>query len=62
METFATEVFKSLAILAKPGKYISIENRPSAVNEPKIRINLIYFAFVIEVFEIKIVFLNFLQR
>ena len=49
METLATEVFKSLAIPAKPGKYMSIENGPSAVSEPKIRINFKYFAFVITV-------------
>ena len=49
MDTLATEVFKSLAIPAKPGKYISIENGPSAVREPKMRINLMYFFLGISV-------------
>jgi hypothetical protein len=35
MDTLAT-VFRSSAIQKKPGKYISIENGPSAVREPKI--------------------------
>jgi hypothetical protein len=52
----ATEVFKSFAIPAKPGKYISIEKGPKAVNEPNIRINLMYFFFVIVVFVVKIGF------
>ena len=47
MDTLATEVCKSLPICAKPGKYISIENGPRAVKEPKISINLMYFIFVI---------------
>ena len=47
MDTFATEVFKSFAIPENPGKYISIENGPRAVNEPKIRISLMYFFVVI---------------
>ena len=42
MATFATDVFKSVAICAKPGKYISIENGPKAVKEPKININCKY--------------------
>ena len=44
----ATDIFKSLAIPANLGKCISIENVPSAVREPKIRINFIYFIFVID--------------
>jgi hypothetical protein len=47
MATLATVVFRSFAIPSKPGKYISIEKGPSAVREPKIRINLKYVAFVI---------------
>ena len=54
METLATEVFKSFAIPANPGKYISIENGPSAVNEPRIRINFIYFVLVIELSVIRL--------
>jgi hypothetical protein len=38
MDTLATVVFRSCNS-EKPGKYMSIENGPSAVREPKIRIN-----------------------
>jgi hypothetical protein len=34
-------VFKSAAIPENPGKYMSMENGPNAVSEPKIRINFI---------------------
>jgi hypothetical protein len=37
MDTLA--VFQVFCNSEKPGKYISIENGPSAVREPKIRIN-----------------------
>lgn len=47
-ETRAIEVFKSLAIAGKPGKYISIENGPNAVSEPNRRIRKKCFFFVIE--------------
>ena len=42
-------VFKSLAISTKPGKYMSIENGPSAAKEPKIRMreNLFCLAIMI---------------
>jgi hypothetical protein len=62
MDTLATVVFRSSAIPEKPGKYISIENGPSAVREPKIRINWKYFNLDLGVFVLKITFLNFLQR
>lgn len=35
-ETWAVVVWSDLAIAGKPGKYISIENGPSAVSEPNI--------------------------
>ena len=36
--TVDSELFKSLAISTKPGRYISIEKGPSAASEPKMRI------------------------
>jgi hypothetical protein len=37
-DTWAMEVFRSLAIAGKPGRYISMEKGAKAVNVPKIRI------------------------
>ena len=34
--TVDSVLFKSFAMSTKPGKYMSIENGPSAANEPKI--------------------------
>jgi hypothetical protein len=55
MDTLATVVFRSLQF-RKPGKYMSIENGPSAVREPKIRINWKYFNLDLGVFVLKITF------
>ena len=60
METLATVVFKSFAMPENPGKYISIENGPKAVNEPNIRINLKYCFFdnSVLIMEVKIFILQ----
>lgn len=62
MATLATVVFRSAAIPEKPGKYISIENGPSAVRKPKIKTSWKYFNLDLCVVLLKIAFLFFLQR
>jgi hypothetical protein len=52
--TSSVLVPKYLAIDLKPGRYISIENGPKAVNEPNMRIKVMY-RFLVIVFRIDIV-------
>ena len=44
---FATVVCRSSAIAGKPGKYISIENGPMAVNIPNINISFVFLLLFI---------------
>ena len=44
---FATVVCRSSAIAGKPGKYISIENGPRAVNIPNINISFVFLLLFI---------------
>ena len=47
-ETWATVVWRWVAISGKPGKYISIEKGPMAVSSPKMRIvENFFFSFMV---------------
>jgi len=44
----AASVCRSLALVGKPGRYMSTEKGPRAANDPKIMISLMYLLLVIK--------------
>jgi hypothetical protein len=49
-DTISMDVCRSVAMAGKPGRYISIENGPSAESKPSIKITVVrFFAFIPEI-------------